>query len=117
MEGGWRPEWRIASTSRGGQRGLPDGGIDLETPEGHKAAKTNPLRWRGSRGRDGVTEGRMAAVSTRHCSQSGLLLTEQGAALSSVDGEKAQLVRGWRGSEMGNGGGRHVGFREKTVGR
>jgi hypothetical protein len=58
----------------------------------------------------------MAAVSTRHCSQCGLLLTEQGAALPSVDGEKAQLMRGWRGSEMGGGGGRHVGFREKNRG-
>jgi hypothetical protein len=39
--------------------------------------------------------------STRHRSQCGLLLSKQGATLPSVDGEEAQLARGWRGERDG----------------
>jgi hypothetical protein len=47
--------WAAAAAARGDEaddagsvrrRGLPDDGIDLETPEGHKAVETDP-RWRG----------------------------------------------------------------------
>jgi hypothetical protein len=39
--------------------------------------------------------------SARHRSRCGLLLTEQGTVLPSVDGEKVQLARGWRSEQDG----------------